>query len=168
MDVPGKALFYNDLTGILMVRATTEDLAIVQGAVEMLGGVANEQRPQAGPGVEGATSSAADLMRQRYGINRGAQTPPPAPAATVAAAPVPAAAPPSPAAIAAEIAKLSIVVLAQGTWKADADKYELALQAQVSSLPFEDGKKSATVGAEIRDGRLYLTAGEEIFVLEKF
>ena len=86
----------------------------------------------------------------------------------MAAAPVPAAAPPSPAAIAAEIAKLSVVVLAQGTWKADADKYELALQAQVSNLPFEDGKKSATAAAEIRDGRLYLTAGEEIFVLEKF
>ena len=66
MDVPGKALFYNDLTGILMVRATTEDLAIVQGAVETLGGVANAQWPQAGPGGEGATSSAADLMRQRY------------------------------------------------------------------------------------------------------
>ena len=113
-------------------------------------------------------SASEQLMRQRYGINRGAQTPPPAPAATVAAAPVPAAAPPSPAAIAAEIAKLSVVVLAQGTWKADADKYELALQAQVSNLPFEDGKKSATVAAEIRDGRLYLTAGEEIFVLEKF
>ena len=67
MDVPGKALFYNDLTGILMVRATTEDLAIVQGAVETLGGVANAQWPQAGPSGEGATSSAADLMRRRYG-----------------------------------------------------------------------------------------------------
>jgi len=68
MDVPGKALFYNDLTGILMVRATTEDLAIVQGAVETLGGVANAQWLQAGSSGEGATSSAADLMRQRYGI----------------------------------------------------------------------------------------------------
>jgi len=68
MDVPGKALFYNDLTGILMVRATTEDLTIVQGAVETLGGVANAQWLQAGSSGEGATSSAADLMRQRYGI----------------------------------------------------------------------------------------------------
>jgi len=66
MDVPGKALFYNDLTGILMVRATTEDLAIVQGAVETLGGVANAQWPQAGSRGEGATLSPADLMRQRY------------------------------------------------------------------------------------------------------
>ena len=66
MDLPGKALFYNDLTGILMVRATTEDLAIVQGAVETLGGVANEQRPQAGSRGEGATASPADLMQRRY------------------------------------------------------------------------------------------------------
>jgi len=58
---------YNDLTGILMVRATTEDLAIVQGTVETLGGVANAQWTQAGSGGEGATSSAADLMRRRYG-----------------------------------------------------------------------------------------------------
>jgi len=66
MDVPGKALYYNDLTGILMVRATTEDLAIVQGAVETLGGVANQQR--AGSSGEGARSSAEDLMRRRYGL----------------------------------------------------------------------------------------------------
>ena len=66
LDVPGKALFYNDLTSVLMVRATTEDLAIVQGAVETLGGVANEQRPQAGSRSEGASSSPEDLMQQRY------------------------------------------------------------------------------------------------------
>src|SRR5439155_14229224 len=39
MDVPGKAVFYTDLTGILMVRATAEDLAIVQAAIETLGGI---------------------------------------------------------------------------------------------------------------------------------
>jgi len=70
--------------------------------------------------------------------------------------------------MAAEIAKLPTVVLAQGNWKGDSDKYELSLQAQVSSLPFEDAKKSATLAAEIRDGRLYLTTGDETMVLEKF
>ena len=38
MDVPGKALFYNDLTGILMVRASHEDLEVIQAAIETLGG----------------------------------------------------------------------------------------------------------------------------------
>jgi len=84
-------------------------------------------------------------MLRRYGANRSAPAPvPPAPA--VVAVPVaPASAPPSPAAIAAEIAKLPTVVLAQGNWKGEADRYELALQAQVSSLPFDDSKKSASV-----------------------
>ena len=71
MDVPGKAVFYNDLTGILMVRATAEDLAIVQAAIETLGGVANEQASQTGRAPEGAGSSPADLMRQRYGLGTG-------------------------------------------------------------------------------------------------
>src|SRR5205823_7103557 len=38
MDVPGKTVFYNDLTGIVMVRATYEDLEIVKAAIETLGG----------------------------------------------------------------------------------------------------------------------------------
>lgn len=38
LDVPNKAVFYNGLTGVLMVRATPEDLELVQAAVETLGG----------------------------------------------------------------------------------------------------------------------------------
>jgi len=38
----------------------------------------------------------------------------------------------------------------------------------VSSLPFDEGKKSATVAAEVRDGRLYLTTADETIVMEKF
>lgn len=38
MDVPNKAVFYNELTGIVMVRATSEDLEVVQAAIETLGG----------------------------------------------------------------------------------------------------------------------------------
>ena len=119
-------------------------------------------------------------MARRYGLNPGApnRTPTPAapartprtlaPGAPGASPAATASGPPTPAAIAAEIAKLPTVVLAQGNWKGDSDKYELSLQAQVSSLPFEDAKKSATLAAEIRDGRLYLTAGDETMVLEKF
>jgi hypothetical protein len=38
MDVPNKGVFYNELTGIVMVRATSEDLEVVQAAIETLGG----------------------------------------------------------------------------------------------------------------------------------
>lgn len=38
MDVPNKAVFYNERTGIVMVRATEEDLEVVQAAIETLGG----------------------------------------------------------------------------------------------------------------------------------
>lgn len=42
MDLPGKTVFYNDLTGIVMVRATREDLEIVRAAIETLGGSGGE------------------------------------------------------------------------------------------------------------------------------
>src|SRR5262249_47040971 len=35
---PNKAAFYNELTGVVMVLATPEDLAVVQAAIETLGG----------------------------------------------------------------------------------------------------------------------------------
>jgi beta-lactamase regulating signal transducer with metallopeptidase domain len=41
--VPGKAVFYNGLTGVLMVRATAEDLELVQAAIETLAGKAVPQ-----------------------------------------------------------------------------------------------------------------------------
>lgn len=37
LDVPGKGVFYNELRGIVLVRATAEDLKIVQAAMETLG-----------------------------------------------------------------------------------------------------------------------------------
>lgn len=123
--------------------------------------------PVAAPPV----SAGQQLMNQRYGLNRRAPAPAPTPGsapASVAAVPVAAAAPPTPAAIAAEIAKLPVVVLASGNWKGDGDKYDLSLQAQVSGLPFDDAKKSATATAEVRDGRLYLTATDTTLVMEKF
>jgi hypothetical protein len=40
MDVPNKAIFYNGMTGIVMVRATQEDLTVVEAAIETLGGSA--------------------------------------------------------------------------------------------------------------------------------
>jgi beta-lactamase regulating signal transducer with metallopeptidase domain len=38
MEVAGKSVFYNQLNGVLMVRATAEDLDVVRAAVETLGG----------------------------------------------------------------------------------------------------------------------------------
>ncbi|MEW6157817.1 MAG: SLBB domain-containing protein, partial [Verrucomicrobiota bacterium] len=41
MDVANKAVYYNDLTGMVMVRASVEDLELVQAAIETLGGTAS-------------------------------------------------------------------------------------------------------------------------------
>jgi len=38
VDTQNKSIFYNQLTGILMVRGTQEDLSLVQAAIETLGG----------------------------------------------------------------------------------------------------------------------------------
>jgi len=132
--------------------------------------VARAPTPAPAPTQPPANTAYNRQLAQRYGVNRPTPAPAPVPSAPAAAvAPAaPAAVPPSPAAMAAEIAKLPVVVLAQGNWKGDGDKYELTLQAQVSSLPFDEGKKSATVAAEVRDGRLYLTTADETIVMEKF
>jgi len=130
--------------------------------------VSRAPAPPPSPTQPPANTALNRQLAQRYGGNRPAPPPAPSAPALAAVAPAPAAAPPSPAAVAAEIAKLPVVVLAQGNWKGDGDKYELTLQAQVSSLPFDDGKKSATVSAEVREGRLYLTTADETMVMEKF
>ena len=71
-------------------------------------------------------------MAQRYGRAAPARAPTPPPVVVSPAAP--AAAPPTPAAIAAEIAKLPIVVLAQGNWKGEEDRYELTMQSQAGGF----------------------------------
>jgi beta-lactamase regulating signal transducer with metallopeptidase domain len=68
MDVPGKTVFYNDLTGIVMVRATLEDLEIVRAAIETLGGSGIGQFAQPGPAKDGTMSRYEEMMR-RYGID---------------------------------------------------------------------------------------------------
>jgi hypothetical protein len=40
-----KSVFYNELTGIVMVRATDKDLRLVRAAIETLGGMVYEQGP---------------------------------------------------------------------------------------------------------------------------
>ena len=52
MDSPGKSIFYNNLTGVLMVRATADDLVIVQAAIETLAGrAAGQEDPIPGTGA---------------------------------------------------------------------------------------------------------------------
>ncbi|HKI71130.1 MAG TPA: M56 family metallopeptidase [Verrucomicrobiae bacterium] len=69
MDVPGKAVFYNDLTGILMVRATSEDLEIVKAAIETLGGSTGEQTaPQASAKEGSVPFYQNEMMMRRYGL----------------------------------------------------------------------------------------------------
>jgi beta-lactamase regulating signal transducer with metallopeptidase domain len=65
LDSPGKTVFYNDLTGIVMVRATHEDLEIVKAAIETLGGTGGEFSTKK---EFESSQSAAELMRQRYGL----------------------------------------------------------------------------------------------------
>jgi hypothetical protein len=69
MDVPGKTVFYNDLTGIVMVRATFEDLEIVKAAIETLGGSGSGQAASPGPAKGGANIfPQREEMMRRYGL----------------------------------------------------------------------------------------------------
>ncbi len=56
MSAPKKAVFYNDVTGILMVRGTSEDLAVIKAAIETLGGmpsIFSQQSAASGAGAGG-------------------------------------------------------------------------------------------------------------------
>jgi len=73
MDDPTKAVFYNDLTGVLMVRATPDDLELVDAAVETLGGT-TAAKPASETGAYGTAATLPgpylmdkELMR-RYGL----------------------------------------------------------------------------------------------------
>ncbi len=71
MDVAGKAVFYNSLTGIIMVRGTREDLEIVQAAIETLGG--SGQSSAANADGAGNPGSAREMMMRRYGLRTSRQ-----------------------------------------------------------------------------------------------
>jgi hypothetical protein len=120
-----------------------------------------------------ATTGPLGMSQQaarRYGM-RGSPAPTPAPAPVpVAAAPVAVAAPPppSPAVIAAELAKLPTIVLAQGNWKEDGGKYQVNLQTQNELGQFVGLKKSSSVQAVVRENRLYLTEGNQTMVLARY
>ena len=62
MEVPGKAVFYNELTGVIMMRGTMEDLEIVAAAVETLGGSGTDSE-----GVATSPRMSEEMMR-RYGL----------------------------------------------------------------------------------------------------
>jgi len=114
----------------------------------------------------GQTGLSPDLAR-RYGVNRPGGTAQAAPAAPTAVAPV-ATATITPAAVAAEVANLPIVVLAQGEWKGEDTRYELALKADAPGFEFDGREKSATIQAEIRDDRLFLVDNNQTLVLARF
>jgi hypothetical protein len=52
-DRPEKSVFYNELTGIVMARATPEELEIIQAAIETLGGAASAHKGAYGGGYGG-------------------------------------------------------------------------------------------------------------------
>ncbi len=142
--------------------------ASVEGPAKRAAPVARAPAPTPAPVRPTAPSAASQQAAQRYGNRPGAPPAPPAATAAAAAPTAAPAAPPSPAAIAAEIAKLPTVVLAEGTWKGENDKYQLTLTAQAGGFRFDTGKKSATVEASIKDGWLYLAEENETMVMEKF
>ncbi|MEO8425554.1 MAG: M56 family metallopeptidase [Verrucomicrobiota bacterium] len=68
MDSPGKSIFYNNLTGVLLVRANADDLVIVQAAIETLAGRGARQDdpiPGTGPGQNGFRGKA----EKRYTVS---------------------------------------------------------------------------------------------------
>ncbi|MBI4662089.1 MAG: M56 family metallopeptidase [Verrucomicrobia bacterium] len=66
MEVPNKSIFYNDLTGILMVRGSFEDMEVVQAAIETLGGSAfGDPNRVSMSGIGGLGSDLLD----RYGMS---------------------------------------------------------------------------------------------------
>ena len=70
MDVSGKTVFYNDLTGIVMVRATADDLEIVKAAIETLGGAVSDSTASQSSGLDGPAPYPAlrEEMMRRYGL----------------------------------------------------------------------------------------------------
>ena len=68
MNAANKSVFYNDLTGIVMVRATREDLDIVQAAIETLGGQPASVHPDGGSADASPPFYLNELMRRRYGL----------------------------------------------------------------------------------------------------
>jgi hypothetical protein len=70
MNVSGKAVFYNALSGIVMVRATRADLEIVHAAIETLGGsVSSQSAAETASGGLGGAMPYDEWMRQRYGLS---------------------------------------------------------------------------------------------------
>jgi len=66
MDLPSKAVFYNELTGIVMVRASFEDLEIVKAAIETLGGFVVEANGSQLPARD--SQFYQNEMMRRYGL----------------------------------------------------------------------------------------------------
>jgi len=134
---------------------------------------ATQAASPASPVAPSGTSAMSQQMASRYGRGvPGGPTPAPAPTPVpvAVAAPTAAAPPPAPplAVIAAELAKLPVVTLAEGTWKEEGGKYVISLRAQNDLSQFVGTKKSSTVQAAVRDSRLYLTEGNQNMVMARY
>ncbi len=58
MSAPDKMIFFNDTTGVLMVRGTSQDMDVIKAAIETLGGMPYSW-PQAATAASGAAASGA-------------------------------------------------------------------------------------------------------------
>jgi hypothetical protein len=70
--------------------------------------------------------------------------------------------------IAAELARLPTIVLAEGNWKEEGGKYQITLQGQSELGQFVGMKRSSTVQAVVRDNRLYLSEGNQTMVMARY
>ena len=68
MDSPGKSIFYNDITGVLMVRATADDLVIVEAAIETLAGRAAAQDNPI-PGTKAAPNGFRGKVEKKHTVS---------------------------------------------------------------------------------------------------
>jgi uncharacterized membrane protein required for colicin V production len=117
---------------------------------------------------------AQQQLAQRYGIrNPTAPTPTPSgpgPSPLVATAP---AAQPAPqmittAELAAEIARLPMTTLAEGTWREENGRYYLTFQPARELPQFIGTRRSTSVEANFRDDRLYLAERNQGLVMSRF
>jgi hypothetical protein len=166
---------------LAQVASKINDLfkATAEGPARRAVAVVPATTPAQVPGeATGPTPSMPQSVADRYGIRRGGGAPrgsmtpqqsqTPAPGVMPGAAAAPAAPPPTMAAVAAEIAKLPTVVLAEGNWKEDGGKVIINLQSGNDLPLFVGTKKSSRLEAVLRDERLYLTEQSQTMVMAKF
>lgn len=124
------------------------------------------------PGTTGISAESERLMQDRYGVSARAPQPTPPPqilqvqpqAPTQVAPP-----PPTTDELAAEIAQLEIVTLAEGTWSEEGGRSIIQLNPKREMSQFLVTRRIPEgIYASVREDRLYLTAQKQTMVMAPF